>query len=259
MADYKSLEEFYSSNGYIHLKKIEKTAYNYNQLENFESELLKKLSEENLKKLPGYLMGNLNFSPGKFGIDVWNNLLQKEINIIFKNILKEDLNDYEIVYGGNINFPKGGKQYFHMDGNFVPKRYIVHFATSDITFLNGPTEILLSSHKKWLPFWKILFSKLKKRKLTMKKGDILLRPNILWHRGTKNNSEKPRPILTFILTKKKSENSYSEKNNNIFFYKNIFNEGFKGKFVEFIYVKLGILFLVYRFFRSFFVKHGRYS
>ena len=45
MADYKSLEEFYSSNGYIHLKKIEKTAYNYNQLENFESELLKKLSE----------------------------------------------------------------------------------------------------------------------------------------------------------------------------------------------------------------------
>ena len=31
MADYKSLEEFYSSNGYIHLK-IEKTAYNYNQL-----------------------------------------------------------------------------------------------------------------------------------------------------------------------------------------------------------------------------------
>ena len=87
----------------------------------------------------------------------------------------------------------------------------------------------------------------------------MLRPNILWHRGTKNNSEKPRPILTFVLTKKKLENSKIEKKNNIFFYKNIFNYGLKGKIVEFIYVKLGILFLAYRFFRSFFVKHGRYS
>ncbi len=211
MADYKNLQELYNSNGYIHLKKIEKTTYNYIELENFESILLKKSNEENLKKLPGYLMGNLNFFPGKFGFDVWNKLLKEEINMIFKKILNEDLNDYEITYGGNINFPKGGEQYFHMDGNFKPKRYIVHFATSDITFLNGPTEILLSSHKKWLPFWKIIFSKFKKKKLTMERGDILLRPNILWHRGTKNNSEKPRPILTFILTKKKLEDSKIEK------------------------------------------------
>ena len=36
MADYKNLQELYNSNGYIHLKKIEKTTYNYIELENFE-------------------------------------------------------------------------------------------------------------------------------------------------------------------------------------------------------------------------------
>ena len=90
MADYKNLQELYNSNGYIHLKKIEKTTYNYIELENFESILLKKSNEENLKKLPGYLMGNLNFFLENLDLMYGINF-KEEINMILK-ILNEDLN-----------------------------------------------------------------------------------------------------------------------------------------------------------------------
>ena len=48
----------------------------------------------------------------------------------------------------------------------------------------------------------ILLFKKAKKKLTMKKGQILIRKHNLWHRGTKNLSNKNRLLLSFIMTPK---------------------------------------------------------
>ena len=42
------------------------------------------------------------------------------------------------------------------------------------------------------------FAEKQKVKLTMKKGQILIRKHNLWHRGTTNHSDKPRLLLSFI-------------------------------------------------------------
>ena len=53
-----------------------------------------------------------------------------------------------------------------------------------------------------MKFWEFFLSKKYKKKVTLKKGQIFIRPHNLWHRGTKNKSNKPRLLLSFSMTPK---------------------------------------------------------
>ena len=98
--------------------------------------------------------------------------------------------------------PKKGAQIFHTDGNYQQEMYLISIATEDITLANGPTEVCVGSHLRSMSFDEFFFSKKDKKKLTMKKGQILIRKHNLWHRGTKNFSNKQRLLLSFIMIPK---------------------------------------------------------
>ena len=65
---------------------------------------------------------------------------------------------------------------------------IVNIATSNIELLNGPLEIIEKTHLNKISYWRfalrIIF--MKKKKITLGFGDILIREHRLWNRGTKN-------------------------------------------------------------------------
>ena len=116
---------------------------------------------------------------------------------------------------------------------------MISIVTEDINLENGPTEICVGSHKKEMKFWEFFFSKKQKKKIFLKKGQILIRPHNLWHRGTKNNSSKPRLLLSFSLTPKINNNKVYNLSPNLKILPNFFNSNFFGRLQEFSYVYFG--------------------
>ena len=65
-------------------------------------------------------------------------------------------------------------------------------------------EICVGTHLKSMSFDEFFFTKKNKKKLTMKKGQILIRKHNLWHKkGTKNFTNKPGFIIICNDTKNK--------------------------------------------------------
>ncbi len=216
----------------------------YNSLE-------KNLKNQNIKKLRGYIMGNLNVYPGRYGDDLLH--LVKSVGI-FKSIeiiLDKKIEDLELIYGGNLCLAGKGQQNFHIDGGFNKEMYLMSVSTETINETNGPTEICIGSHKKYLPFWKFVLSKKNKKKIFLNKGDIILRKHSLWHRGTKNMSKKNRLLLSFIILPKNVNYQVRHKETfELSVLPNFFKQNKIGLIHEFIYSKFKILMLLIKFFKS---------
>ena len=85
----------------------------------------------------------------------------------------------------------------------------------------------------------------------MKKGDIFFRKHSLWHRGTINKSLNPRILISFLFfEKERNIQSNFNENDNIQIYNNFFESTLTGKIKEFIYVKFGFLFALYKIIKS---------
>ena len=78
-------------------------------------------------------------------------------------------------------------------------------------------------------------------KLTMKKGQILIRKHNLWHRGTTNHSDKSRLLLSFIMMPKSRKVKIEKISPKFEILPNFFNSNLKGRFHEIIYVRFGFL------------------
>jgi len=117
---------------------------------------------------------------------------------------------------------------------------------------NGPTEVYEGSHKVKLPYWKFVFKYFfkKKYKLILQRGDVFIREAFIWHRGTKNKTNKNRILINFIISEKKNNLLNYEKSKDIVFLDNMFNQDIRGKIKEFLNVKLTPIYFLYRFFRS---------
>ena len=100
---------------------------------------------------------------------------------------------------------------------------MIAIVTEDIDYNNAPTEIGVGSHKKYMKFWEFFFQQKDKKKITLKKGQILIRPHNLWHRGTKNKSVKPRLLLSFTMTLKKNNKQTQEISHTLEILPNFFN------------------------------------
>ena len=150
--------------------------------------------------------------------------------------------------------PKKGNQLFHTDGNYEQEMYLISIATEEITSANGPTEVCIGTHLKSMSFDEFLFSKKNKKKLTMKKGQILIRKHNLWHRGTRNFTNKPRLLLSFVMipkTRKVNLEPFSEK---LKILPNFFKSNFKGRIHETIYTKFSFLITIMKLLSSIFKK-----
>ena len=107
--------------------------------------------------------------------------------------------------------------------------------------------------QKKMKFWEFFFSKKQKKKLILKKGQILIRPHNLWHRGTKNFSNKTRLLLSFVMTPKVNLGRKIEPiSSELMILPNFFNSNFQGKLHELFYIHFSFIHIVLKLILSFF-------
>ena len=248
-------KSIFDENGYVLLS----TSLSDNSLfDNLISEIENSLNEEiknsDIKKLGGYIMGNFGINQGPLGYKLYSLIFEKEFVSYFENLTSKKLDLFNINYGGNLTLPKKGNQIFHTDGNYHQEMYLISIATEDITLANAPTEVCIGTHLKPMSFDEFFFSKKNKKKLTMKKGQILIRKHNLWHRGTKNFTNKQRLLLSFVMipkTRKVNLEPYSDK---LKILPNFFKNNLSGRVHETIYVKFSFLIIFIKLLQSFFKK-----
>jgi hypothetical protein len=241
----------FDKNGYVLLDtSLSNNSYFNNLINEIETSVLEEVKDPSIKKLGGYIMGNFGINQGPFGSKFYSLVFQDEFISYFENLTLKKLNLFDINYGGNLTLPKKGIQLFHTDGTHLQEMYLISIATEDITLENGPTEVCVGSHLKPMTYDEFFFSKKNKKKLTMEKGQILIRKHSLWHRGTKNFSNKPRLLLSFVMIPKTRKIKLEPLSDKLKILANFFRNDFIGRIHEHIYTKVGFLIFFSKLFLS---------
>lgn len=157
----------FEKNGVIVLKT------SLNQNKNFQKIIKKiyrdlniQILKQEIKKYSGYIMGNLNVYPGKYGEQLFNLIIsEKKILRKIEFTLGKKIKNFDVSYGGNLVLPKKGKQLFHIDGSYKKEMILISIVSEKITNKNAPTEVCIGSHKKNFTFSNFYFSKKRKKKL----------------------------------------------------------------------------------------------
>tara|TARA_B100001121_G_scaffold310234_1_gene340174 strand:+ start:1046 stop:1828 length:783 start_codon:yes stop_codon:yes gene_type:complete len=244
-------KSIFDKDGYVLINTNLNTNEYFKEFTNeIEKYVYEKIKDPKLKNLGGYIMGNFGINQGQFGSKLYSLVFQDEFINYFERLTSKKLNTFDINYGGNLTLPKKGKQLFHTDGTYHQEMYLISVATEDITSENGPTEVCIGSHIKPMSYDEFFFSKKNKIKLMMKKGQILIRKHNLWHRGTKNNSDKPRLLLSFVMIPKTRDVKLESISDGFKILPNFFRNDFRGRFHETIYTKFGFLIVFSKLFFS---------
>ncbi len=238
----------FEKNGYI-IKNILANNDNFKNISaKFKNELAEILKKKDHYHLGGYKSGNLNISPGEYGVEILSILNRLNFEKYFNFLTSENIKDYQIIYGGNLNLINSKNQFFHTDGNWNPRMIVLNIATTEINLSNGPLEVIEKSHNKNLSYLNFLLKSLflKKKKIELKFGDILIREHRLWHRGTKNKSKNHREMLGIAFLKSSEINNYSNQNKSLYLHSNIFGTSKREKFKEFIFLRLRFILFIYK-------------
>ena len=245
----------FEKDGFILLNSSLNSDINFHNIVNeIYTELDDLVSKKDLKSYGGYTMGNFGINQGPLGRKLYSLVFNDEFVDTFENIVGSKIDKFCINYGGNLTLPNKGLQHFHLDGDFKKEMYLVSIATEDINLVNGPTEVCAGSHAKHLSFWKFFFSKKNKKKLIINKGQILIRKHNLWHRGTKNNTNKYRLLLSFVFIPIDRKNQLVPISDKLEILPNFFKSDFRGRMQELIYVHLRFFHIIIKLIYSFFVK-----
>jgi len=219
----------------------------------FKIELKEYLMKNNISNLGGFNAGNLNINPGIYGKEIFKIIRDHNFDEYFKFLTDEEIGDFEVSFGGNLNLPKSKKQFYHTDGNWSPRMIILNIATSQINSLNGPLELVESSHKKKETYLSFLINSFfkKKTKILLNEGEILIREHKLWHRGTTNFTNNFREMIGIMFIKKSDKKKMNYKEDNgIVIFSNMFGITLREKIKEFIFVYLKFVFFFYKIFLS---------
>lgn len=251
MFEVNELEKlFFLENGYVIKKNILSQNLNFRKIsKKFKDELNELFKSENIKNLGGYKSGNLNIYPGKFGSDILSILNELSFKNYFNFLINDNIENYKIILGGNLNLPNSKYQFFHTDGKWNPRMIIINIATSDINLNNGPLELIEKSHFNNISYHKRLLKNFleKKKKIELKFGEILIREHRLWHRGTSNNSKKIREMLGIIFIKDENCNQKEKvENTEMYLHSNIFGISKKEKIKEFIFINFKLILFFYK-------------
>ena len=208
----------------------------------------------------GFKHGNLNIDPGIYGEKIFTLLKQKKFEDFFNNVTGDNLNEYKIRIGGNLNLPKSKNQFFHTDGEREPRMIVVNIATSDVNYSNGPMEIYEKSHKTNYPYWKFHFINkffMNKKKVILNYGDILIREHRMWHRGTSNSSLISREMMGIMFMKNSSKMYFVQDNisNEVKLHTNIFQLTAKGRLKEILFLYFRPILFLYKCLISIKKKH----
>jgi len=143
----------------------------------------------------GTVSGHLNCFPGSGSRFVYSALEEHGVFELVRALSPAPLRAPNI--GCNFNLPGSHSQNDHVDGDPARPFLVVNVATVDTDLTNGAMEVLAKTHRRTLPYWKLLLENPERLRIGMKQGDVLIRVSTLWHRGMPNLSPRPRAMLAF--------------------------------------------------------------
>ncbi len=157
-------------------------------------------SKDRRPALAGSLAGHLNFSMGPGGRELLALVEAAGIPSLLARLAGEPLVLAQAA--GNLNLPGSVHQNYHIDGEFARRSMIVNLCLTATDDSNGATELVPASHRHELGYWRFRRQGWAARAIrpALAVGDVLIRPSNLWHRGTPNRSEFPRPMAAFVWT-----------------------------------------------------------
>lgn len=143
----------------------------------------------------GRWMGHLSLNPSEHGVRLWK--LIREGGYV--GAVERHLGTSLAVtrYVGNMNLPGSRNQEMHQDYPANEERIRFNVLVTETTEGNGAMEIVPRSQTDRFSYRTLHTTGAVKNSFqwTGSPGDLLIRYCTVWHRGTVNHSDKPRPLL----------------------------------------------------------------
>lgn len=192
---------------------------------------------------------HISFTYGPYEARVFD--LLKSIGLV--QLAEEELGSkVEIrAMAGNFNLPASRAQNYHQDWNPPTEAIVINIGLVPTTVDNGATDILPGTQADRFSYRSLYMSGTTKNavKADLNAGDVVIRRSSVWHRGTPNNSNTPRPMLAVVLFPAESPKARPVSTEPIGFYANRFS-GRYAVLLEFVSVFLSFPIHVYRLLRS---------
>lgn len=146
----------------------------------------------------GRLAGHLNLAQGPSGRELLKGLEEAGVPRLIADLAPEPLALAQAA--GNLNLPGSAAQDYHIDGDFAERTLIANICLVPTDERNGATALVPASDRAAMPYWRFRSERWAARAVrpALQPGDVLIRPSTLWHRGTPNLSDQPRPMAAFV-------------------------------------------------------------
>jgi len=246
------LRESFARNGYLLFEQLvpedRLAALNDALLGTFERER----AEGRLFNGGGLLSGHLNCFPGAESRFVYEALEQRGVIDLVKAYWPKATRRPNV--GCNLNLPGSHPQNRHIDGYAAEQFPIVNIATVDTDVGNGAMEVLPGTHRRAYKYWQFVLERPRPLRPALKRGDVIVRTSMLWHRGMPNLSRRPRPMLALTWEDGGStlEDPYAANEGRISFFPNRYQPTRLGRLRERAFIAAPSIPSAYRFVRSFF-------
>lgn len=256
--DFAELKRAFAADGYLVLRG----AVSKDELTTVEQKLAAefqawKTSKDSFRG-GGLMSGHLNCYPGELARGVVNQLREQRIFELGQSLLPTDPKAFRI--GCNFNLPGSVEQHYHVDGAFLEAFLIVNIAVVDTDLTNGAIDIVPTTHQRFYKYWEFAAGRVYRgtTRICMSKGDVLIRPSTLWHRGMPNRSSAARPMLAITLGEKgvSNEDPFAYAGGRVEFQMNWFRPNLLGRIRERTTVAAPFTYSAYRFARSLFGNKG---
>jgi ectoine hydroxylase-related dioxygenase (phytanoyl-CoA dioxygenase family) len=200
----------------------------------------------------GLLSGHLNCFPGRGARSIYDTLQQRGIIDLIKELHPQVLRLPNV--GCNFNLPGSHTQHWHTDRPFTQSFMIANVAVVDSNLENGATGVIPGTHKQFHKYTRFFFGRMSRNgiRVPLRRGDVLVRNSNLWHRGTTNRTNAPRPMLAFTWEDGGNPDAdpFSANGGNIRFLPNWFKLTPAGRMREWFFVKVPATYTALRLARS---------
>ncbi len=256
--DSAQLKRAYADDGYLVLRGVVSTSELETVSERLSAEYQEWRNSKESFRGGGMLSGHLNCYPGTVARRVVEELREQGIFELAQALLPTDPAAFRI--GCNFNLPGSVEQHYHVDGAFLESFLIVNVALVDTELKNGAIDIVPHTHKRFYKYWEFAAGRVSRgtTRVCMARGDVLIRPSTLWHRGMPNQTDVARPMLAITLGEKgvKNDDPFAYAGGRVEFQTNWFRPSALGRLRERTTVAVPFTYSAYRFARSLFGNKG---
>jgi ectoine hydroxylase-related dioxygenase (phytanoyl-CoA dioxygenase family) len=250
--DLEALRQAFAEDGYLIFRGVvsrERLAHLHTRLlEAFEREKV----AGRLFSGGGMISGHLNCFPGEEARFAYEALCEAGIVDIVRSLSPDARRPPNVRC--NFNLPGSVIQHYHADRPFTQGFMIANVAVVDTDLANGAMEVMPGTHKRFQRYWRFALQRTYRAtaRLSLNRGDVLVRTSNLWHRGMPNRTAVARPMLALTWEDGGSAQAdpFGYGGGIIEFYPNWYKPTLVGRLRERVSVAAPFTYSAYRFARS---------